>query len=312
MNDKQQSGKPKLIVVTGPTATGKTAFASELAARVNGEIISADSRQVYRGMNLATGKDYNDYIVEGRHIPFHLVDIVDPGYEYSVYEFQHDFLKAFRDIEKRGKTTVLCGGTGLYIESVLKGYKLLNVPENKDLRSILRSLTDHDLEVMLMTFKKPHNVTDVLDRKRLIRAIEIQVFMQGQPDQETSFPQYEPVIFGIRFTREQIRKRITERLQNRLASGMAEEVTALLEKGLTPGQLKFYGLEYRYLTQYVTGELSYDEMFRLLNTAIHQFAKRQMTWFRKMERKGLKIHWIDGELERTEQLKIAVEILGER
>jgi tRNA dimethylallyltransferase len=310
MKDETLQSRPGLIVVTGPTATGKTSFAANLAYRVNGEIISADSRQVYRGMNLSSGKDLSDYIVGDCKIPVHLVDIVDPGYEYSVYEFQKDFLKAFRDIEKRGKTVILCGGTGLYIEAVLNGYSLLKVPENKELRDSLHARTDNELTALLHSFKRPHNVTDFTDRRRLIRAIEIQVYMRSHPGLDTSLPQFDYKIFGIWFTREQIRKRITERLKTRLESGMADEVTGLLNKGLTPDQIKFYGLEFRYLTQYVTGELSHAEMFRLLNTAIHQFAKRQMTWFRKMERNGLNIQWIDGELDMAQKIDMAISILN--
>jgi len=310
MKDETLQNRPGLIVVTGPTATGKTSFAANLAYRIHGEVISADSRQVYRGMNLATGKDYNDYMVEGHRVPCHLIDIADAGYEYSVYDFQKDFLKAFRDIDEMGKNVVLCGGTGLYIEAVLKGYRLLNVPENNELRDSLHARTDQELEAMLRSFKKPHNVTDFSNRRRLIRALEIQIYMQDHPDLDTTFPQFDHVIFGIRFAREQIRRRITERLQRRLESGMTGEVNELLNKGLTPEQLKFYGLEYRYLTQYVTGELSYEEMFRLLNTAIHQFAKRQMTWFRKMERNGMNIHWIDGELEMAQKIDMAMSILN--
>jgi len=285
-----------MITVLGPTATGKTTFAAHLAAKLNGEIISADSRQVYRGMDLATGKDIEDYIVDGKQIPYHLVDIVEPGYEYNVYEFQKDFLKVYDDIVRRGKIPVLCGGTGLYIESVLKGYRLVNVPENKQLRADLSDLSDNELVTMLEKFKVPHNTTDTKDRKRLIRAIEIQTYYREHPETDRRFPKIENTIFGIRFEREIIRNRITERLKKRLDSGMLDEVKELLDKGLTSAQLKFYGLEYKYLTMHITGEINYDEMFRLLNTAIHQFAKRQMTWFRRMERSGIEIHWIDGEL----------------
>jgi tRNA dimethylallyltransferase len=299
----------RLIVVTGPTATGKTAFAAHLASQVGGEIISADSRQVYRGMNLATGKDFSDYIVGNDHIPYHLIDVAEPGDEYNVFEFQHDFKKVYVDIAKRGKIPVLCGGTGLYIESVLKGYQMPRVPFNNALRKELDAKGNEALIDRLRDFKTLHNVTDTNDRSRLIRALEIQLYLQQHADQDEIFPEFNPVIFGIFFDRETIRARITQRLKTRLDSGMADEVRELFSKGLSADQLKFYGLEYRYLTQYVTGELNYDDMFRLLNTAIHQFAKRQMTWFRKMEREGTNIHWIDGELDRPEQLKIAVSVL---
>ncbi len=298
-----------MITVLGPTATGKTKFAAHLAAEFDGEIISADSRQVYRGMDLATGKDIEDYNVDGKRIPFHLVDIVEPGYEYNVYEFQKDFLKVYDDIVKRDKTPVLCGGTGLYIESVLKGYRLIEVPENLQLRKTLSNLTDNELISRLKAFKTPHNTTDIKDRERLVRAIEIQTYYNEHPDIDRYFPNIENTIFGIKFEREIIRNRITERLKKRLDSGMLDEVTELLDKGLTPGQLKFYGLEYRYLTMYITGEIDYDEMFGLLNTAIHQFAKRQMTWFRRMERNGFKIHWIDGRFNMKKKISYAREIL---
>ena len=301
--------KPNLIVVTGPTATGKTTFAAHLATKLNGEIISADSRQVYRGMDLATGKDFRDYIVDGQTIPHHLVDIVDPGYEYNVFEFQRDFLKVYDDILSRNKMPVLTGGTGMYIESILKGYRLIDVPVNDSLRKDLINKSRGELVDMLNEFKVPHNVTDTNDLKRLIRALEIQEFYKNNPQMVTSFPEINSVLFAIRFDRKIIRERITMRLKERLEAGMENEVKELFEKGLTPDQLKFYGLEYKFLTQYVTGELSYDEMFSLLNTAIHQFAKRQMTWFRKMERAGNLIHWIDGNLSINEKVDKALTIL---
>lgn len=309
MQIKQQH-KPDLIVVTGPTAAGKTAFAAYLAAKLNGEIISADSRQVYRGMDLATGKDRNDYIVDDKLIPYHLVDIADAGYEYNVFEFQHDFLNVYTNLKARQKMPVLCGGTGMYIEAVLKGYKLIDVPENRKLRNELEDKSDHELQAILQTFKVPHNVTDTKNRKRLIRAVEIQHFYNHNPQIDTSFPEINFSVFGIHFERDFIRKRITERLRSRLESGMADEVKDLINKGLTPDQLKFYGLEYRYLTQYVTGELNYEDMFRLLNIAIQQFAKRQMTWFRRMEKQGFHIHWIDGHLPMTEKLNVAIRVLS--
>ncbi len=297
----------KLIVVTGPTATGKTAFASQLAAKLNGEIISADSRQVYRGMDLATGKDFTDYIVGEKEIPHHLVDIVDPGYEYNVFEFQRDFLKVSNEIIARDKIPLLCGGTGMYIEAVLKGYKLIKVPENKNLREEIGEKTQQELIEILQDFKVPHNITDTEDKKRLFRAIEIQQYYIDHPEIDTSFPEFDPLIFGINFDRKIIRERITDRLKQRLDKGMVDEVKALLRQGLKPEQLKFYGLEYKYLTQYATGEISYEEMFRLLNTAIHQFAKRQMTWFRKMEKNGFKIHWIEGNM--TPEQKFAKALI---
>ncbi|MCK4406783.1 MAG: tRNA (adenosine(37)-N6)-dimethylallyltransferase MiaA [Bacteroidales bacterium] len=283
-----------MITILGPTATGKTQLSAHVAAKLNGEVISADSRQVYKGMDLCTGKDYDDYIVDGNKIPYFLIDIVDPGYEYNVYEYQRDFLKIYKNIISRQKLPVLCGGTGLYIEAVLKGYKLVRVPENNSLRKKLEKKKTDELTKMLSSFRSLHNVTDSKDRERLIRAIEIQNYYKENPDLISDFPKIKNEIFGINFDRNIIRRRITERLKARLESGMVDEVNNLLSKGITPEQLKFYGLEYKYITQYIIGELNYENMFRNLNTAIHQFAKRQMTWFRKMERNGFKIHWING------------------
>jgi len=306
------TSNPNLIVVTGPTATGKTAFAAQLASKLNGEIISADSRQVYRGMDLATGKDFRDYLVNDQNIPHHLVDIVDPGYEYNVFEFQRDFMRIFEDIISREKMPVLCGGTGMYIESVLKGYKLIDVPENSSLRDELNKKNLQELVVKFESYKTPHNITDTKDRNRLIRAIEIQEYYKNNPEQAFNFPEIKSIIFGISFDRKIIRERITKRLKERLDAGMENEVKVLLQQGLSPDQLKFYGLEYKYLTQYVIGELSYDEMFRLLNTAIHQFAKRQMTWFRRMEKQGFKIHWIDGQLTVQDKIDEALTYFKKR
>lgn len=299
-----------MITILGPTATGKTRLAAHLAHRLDGEIISADSRQVYRGMDIGTGKDYQDYIVDGRKIPCHLVDIVDPGYHYSVYEYQRDFLKAYEDIQGRGKMPVLCGGTGMYLEAVLGGYKLIEVPENRELRDGLSGKSMAELTSILQSFRKLHNVTDIAERKRLVRAIEIEVYYEEHPEVSVDFPKISTQIFGIRFERQVIRKRITERLRQRLEEGMTEEVETLLDKGLKPEQLKYYGLEYRYITEYLTGELTFEEMFRLLNTAIHQFARRQMTWFRRMERKGFSIHWIEGGLPLEEKVQSCLEIAG--
>ncbi len=285
-----------MITILGPTATGKTNFAVYVASQLNGEIISADSRQVYRGMNIGTGKDITEYQLDGVEIPYHLIDIVDPGYEYNVYEFQHDFLKAYEKIESNGTFPILCGGTGMYIESVLKGYKLINVPANQELREDLAGLADNELEAKLEDLKAQHNTTDSSDRDRMIRAIEIQTYYQEHPDLDVSFPQIETVIFGLDFDRRVVRHRISERLEDRLKNGMIEEVQGLLSSGVTQDQLKFYGLEYRFVTQFITGEIGYAEMYRRLETAIHQFSKRQMTWFRRMEKQGFTIHWLDGNL----------------
>ena len=291
-----------MITILGPTATGKTRLAANVAAKLNGEVISADSRQVYKGMDLGTGKDYDDYIVDGNKIPYFLIDIVDPGYEYNVYEYQRDFLEIYKNIISRQKLPVLCGGTGLYIEAILKAYKLVKVPENKSLREKLEKKKTGELIKMLSSFRALHNVTDSKDRERLIRAIEIQNYYKEKPDLISDYPKIKNEIFGIYFDRNIIRKRITERLKARLESGMLDEVKNLLSKGITPEQLKFYGLEYKYITQYIIGELNYNDMFQKLNTAIQQFAKRQMTWFRKMERNGFKIHWINGELPNTKKI----------
>ncbi|MBU2650150.1 MAG: tRNA (adenosine(37)-N6)-dimethylallyltransferase MiaA [Bacteroidetes bacterium] len=294
--------KHKLIVILGPTATGKTRLAALLAGRINGEIISADSRQVYRGMDLGTGKDYEDYKVGEKIIPYHLVDIVDPGYEYNVFEYQRDFIRAFEDIVSRGRQPILCGGTGMYIEAVLDRYKLVRVPENKELRTKLEGKPHDRLIDELLVMKSLHNVTDTEATDRLIRALEIGYYYKEHPEEETPFPEFESIVFGITFDRKIIRTRITERLKKRLDQGMIDEVRSLLEQGISPEKLKFYGLEYRYLTQYILGEISYEEMFRLLNTAIHQFAKRQMTWFRRMEKKGTEITWLDGDNSEKEQI----------
>ncbi|MFP4471896.1 MAG: tRNA (adenosine(37)-N6)-dimethylallyltransferase MiaA [Bacteroidales bacterium] len=303
-------GTPVMITILGPTATGKTRLAAAAAAAVDGEVISADSRQVYRGMDIGTGKDYHDYVVEGKTVPHHLVDIADPGYEYNVFEFQKDFLKAFGDIVSRGKMPVLCGGTGMYLEAVLSGYKLVEVPENPQLRERLHQKSMHELTEILKSLREVHNVTDFTDRDRTIRAIEIAEYEKSHPRTKDDFPEINHRIYGIRFERRIIRERITLRLKQRLEEGMIDEVKRLLGLGLKPEQLTFYGLEYRYLTDYVTGKISYEEMFRLLNTAIHQFAKRQMTWFRRMEKKGFKIHWIDGNLPLEQKLESILKLQG--
>ena len=234
---------------------------------------------------------------------------MDPGYEYNVFEFQKDFLKAYQDIDGRGKFPILCGGTGMYIESVLKGYRLIDVPNNDDLRESLELKSDLELEDILSGFKTLHNTTDISDRDRLIRAIEIQTYYDAHPDLDVSFPKIDTLIIGIDFDRRVVRSRITERLEQRLEEGMVEEVKGLLEQGVTSDQLKFYGLEYRFITQYIHDEISYNEMFRRLNTAIHQFAKRQMTWFRRMEKQGFEIHWLDGNLSHEEKMIQLIQLM---
>ena len=299
-----------LVTVLGPTATGKTGLAANLAAKIDGEIISADSRQVYRGMNLGTGKDYDDYFVDGREIPSHLVDIEDAGVHYNVYRFQADFVRVFKDIQQRKKIPVLCGGSGLYLEAVLKNYKLIQVPPNKKLRKELEGKSLKELTQILKDLKQElHNKTDVETDRRAIRAIEIEMYYRENPEIDTSMPDIRSLNIGVKFDRETRRQRITERLKQRLDEGMLDEVRHLLDRGLTPAQLIYYGLEYKYLTLHLTGGLSYGEMFRQLEIAIHQFAKRQMTWFRGMEKRGTKIHWIDGHLEMEEKVGEIIELL---
>jgi len=272
-----------LIVILGPTASGKTAVAAHLASRIGGEIISADSRQVYRQLNLGTGKDYADYIIDDKTIPYHLIDIVEPGTQYNVYEYQKDFVPVFEDIVKRGKMPVLCGGSGLYIEAVIQGYKLIHVPVNQPLRDELEQKPLEELIAILASYKNIHNNSDIENKKRAVRAIEIEEYCMHHPEIDFSYPEIDPLLIGVRFDRATERQRITERLSQRLKAGMVEEVEALLKSGITPEQLIYYGLEYKFLTRYLVGEITYDEMFAGLNTAIHQFAKRQMTWFRRME-----------------------------
>lgn len=291
-----------LIAILGPTASGKTPFAAALAAELRTEIISADSRQIYRGMDLGTGKDLADYTVNGKQIPYHLIDIVEPGYKYNVFEYQRDFLKAYETMKQKGCLPVVCGGTGMYLESVLKGYKLLPVPENPELRARLADKSLEELTDMLKTYKSLHNTTDVDTAKRAIRAIEIEEYYAHTPVDERSFPQLSSLIIGIDIDRELRREKITRRLRQRLEEGMADEVRHLIEQGIQPDDLIYYGLEYKYLTLYVIGKLTYEEMFTQLETAIHQFAKRQMTWFRGMERRGFTIHWMDARWPMEEKI----------
>jgi len=300
-----------LIVVLGPTASGKTSFAARLAFELNGEVISADSRQVYRDMDIGTGKDYGDYQVEGSQVPYHLVDIIEPGQRYNVYAFQQDFLKVYNDIRHRQRMPVLCGGSGLYIEAVLKGYRLLHVPPDPGLRESLAHKTLDELQQMLMSdHQHLHNTTDLTTRKRAIRAIEIARYYASHPEEDTEYPGIHPFILGIRYDRPAQRRMITQRLEQRLEEGLVEEVRHLMDRGLTRGDLEYYGLEYRYLVRYLAGELDYEQMFSQLNTAIHQFAKRQMTWFRRMERNGFVIHWLDGHMSMDEKLKRARQLFS--
>lgn len=296
-----------LVTILGPTASGKTPLAVALAYRLDAEIISGDSRQVYRRMDLGTGKDLADYVVDGKRIPYHLIDIVEPGYKYNVFEFQRDFLQAYDDIRERGVLPILCGGTGMYIESVLKGYKLLPVPENPELRASLADKSLDELTTILAGYKKLHNSTDVDTVKRAIRAIEIEEYYRQQPVSAREFPAINSLVIGVDIDRDLRRTKITRRLKQRLDEGMVDEVRALLDAGIPAEDLIYYGLEYKYLTLYAVGQLTYDEMFHQLEIAIHQFAKRQMTWFRGMERRGFNIHWIDASLPMEQKVE---EIVG--
>lgn len=305
----------KLLTILGPTASGKTQLAAQLAYRLNAEIISADSRQVYRGMTIGTGKDLADYEVDGVAIPYHLIDICEPGTKYNLFLYQQDFYDAYIEIQKRGVQPILCGGTGLYIESVLKGYKLSPVPQNEALRTALADKTLEELTKLLIDLKAKsgstmHNQTDVDTAQRAIRAIEIETYNLEHPVPERELPAVDSVIIGVDIERNLRREKISRRLRQRLDEGMIDEIKGLLNRGIPADDLIYYGLEYKYITEYVVGKLSYDEMFRGLEIAIHQFAKRQMTWFRGMERRGFTIHWIDAQLPMEEKLQKIVALLG--
>lgn len=281
-----------LITILGPTASGKTRFAVQLADRLGAEIISGDSRQVYRRMDLGTGKDLDDYRIGDHSVPYHLIDIVEPGTKYNVFEYQRDFLEAYNDIHRRGRKAVLCGGTGLYIESVLRAYRLSPVPQNPELRERLADKSLEELTALLATYKSLHNTTDVDTAQRAIRAIEIEEYYRQTPLDRRPFPKIESLTLGVDVSREVRRERISQRLRKRLDEGMCGEVERLLAEGIKPEDLIYYGLEYKYVTLYVTGQITFDEMAQQLEIAIHQFAKRQMTWFRGMERRGTPILWI--------------------
>lgn len=288
----------KMITILGPTASGKTSLAAALAARIDAEIISADSRQVYRGMTIGTGKDLDDYRQGDRLIPYHLIDICEPGTKYNLFQYQQDFHLIYNNIVARGVRPILCGGTGLYIESVLKGYALSPVPQNQALRDKLADKSLAELTEMLEDLKRRnhsvmHNRTDVDTAQRAIRAIEIETYNLEHPTGNRTLPPIDSVIIGVDINREERRRKITQRLKQRLEEGMVDEIRQLLDRGIAPENLIYYGLEYKFVTEYVIGKISYEEMFRQLEIAIHQFAKRQMTWFRGMERRGFTIHWID-------------------
>lgn len=300
--------KYELITILGPTASGKTGFACQLANKLGTEIISGDSRQVYRMMDLGTGKDLADYNHQGKQIPYHLIDIRDTGYKYNIYEYQHDFHTVFARLRERGLMPILCGGSGLYIESVLKGYSLVNVPENKELREKYKGYTLTRLSEILRAYKTLHNKTDIDTAQRAIRAIEIEEYKKTHLAERKEYPPIESLNIGISIDREERRQRITQRLKARLDEGMLDEVKSLLDSGITPEELIYYGLEYKYLTLHLQGKLTYAEMYSQLEIAIHQFAKRQMTWFRGMEKRGLEIHWIDYKMSDEEK---AGKVIGQ-
>ena len=299
-----------LIVVLGPTACGKTTFAAHLAYKIDGEIISGDSRQVYRDMTIGTGKDLADYIVDGKQIPYHLVDICEAGEKYNVYRFQNDFQEAFLDITSRGKTPILCGGTGLYIEAVLKNYRHTSVPPDKELRASLESKSLEELTEILAQYKSLHNTTDTDTKTRAIRSIEIEKFYAENPIDESEMLDLKPLVIGLDIERNLRREKITRRLNARFEEGMVEEVQKLLDRGISAEDLIYYGLEYKYLTLYATGNMTFDQMKAELEIAIHQFAKRQMTWFRGMERRGTHIEWIDAALPMEEKLDKVLALMA--
>jgi tRNA dimethylallyltransferase len=298
-----------ILVVTGPTASGKTALAVAMAKKLGGEIISADSRQVYRGMNLGTGKDYSDYFIDDTWIPCHLIDIAEPGYKYNVFEYQRDFIKVYTSLKARSIFPVVCGGSGMYADSIITGYKMVEVPPDSGLRAELEKKPMEKLREILSTYKNLHNTTDLDTKKRIIRAIEIEHFNSNRRQQNSELPRVRSLVVGVLFDRETRRKRITDRLKQRLDAGMVEEVKNLIILGVNPETLIYYGLEYKFITLYLTGKLSYEFMVRDMETAIHQFAKRQMTWFRGMEKRGTKINWIDGNLPLEEKVEIVLGLL---
>lgn len=300
-----------LLVITGPTASGKTSLAVNVASHLDAEIISADSRQVYRGMNIGTGKDYDEYFIGERNIPVHLTDIADPGYRYNVFEYQRDFKVVYDDLKRRKVFPVVCGGSGLYIDSIISGYRMFEVPPDSGLRAQLEKKSMDELTVILKSFKSLHNVTDLESKKRVIRAIEIEHFNKSKPGTRSGFPELRSLVVGVSVDREVRRNRITDRLHQRLDSGMVEEVRRLLANGISEETLIYYGLEYKYITLYLTGKIRYDDMVKELEVAIHQFAKRQMTWFRGMEKKGTIIHWIEGSLPMGKKVEQVLRLLHE-
>ena len=300
-----------LLVLVGPTASGKTSLAAAIANEIEGEIVSADSRQVYRHMNLGTGKDYDDYIIDGKMIPYHLIDIVDPGYKYNVFEYQRDFILVYNKLKDKKVFPVVCGGSGMYADSIISGYKMTEVLPDSGLRQELEKKTIGELREILSIYKNPHNTTDIDTKKRAIRAIEIEHFSKNTRKQTNDFPKIKSLVVGILTERESRRKKITKRLYERLENGMIDEVKKLIEMGIETETLIYYGLEYKFITLFLTGRLPYEKMVRDLEIAIHQFAKRQMTWFRGMERRGTKINWLDGELPVEEKVERVLELIRE-
>lgn len=303
--------KERLIVVIGPTACGKTVFATRLALLTGGEILSGDSRQVYRGMDIGTGKDLSDYTIDGHRIPYHLIDIAAPGEKYNVYRYQQDFAEAYADVTARGRQPILCGGSGLYVEAVIKNYSLLSAPPNPALRAELEGKTMDELARILASYQPLHNTTDLDNRRRTTRAIEIADYLKSHPEGRGPMEGLSYTVLGLDIPRELRRERITRRLRARLREGMVDEISGLLDSGVRPEDLIYYGLEYKYVTLYCTGQLTMDEMTEQLEIAIHQFAKRQMTWFRGMERRGIKINWIDASQPLDAMIEQASAILSD-
>ena len=301
--------KYDLVIITGPTASGKTSLAVSLANSINGEIISADSRQVYRGMDIGTGKDYNDYKLNGKTIPYHLIDIADPGYKYNVFEYQRDFFKVYKSLKERNVFPVVCGGSGMYADSIITGYKMMEVPPDTGLRKRLEKKSMEELTGILSAMKNLHNTTDIDTKKRVIRAIEIEHYNKNRKAHISNIPKINSLVVGVRLDRDSRRRNITRRLHQRLDSGMIEEVKRLIMSGVESDMLIYYGLEYKYITHYLLGKINYDKMVADLEIAIHQFAKRQMTWFRGMEKKGTKIHWIDGEMPMDDKVARIINLL---
>lgn len=298
-----------LLVITGPTASGKTSLAVAIAKRVGGEIISADSRQVYKGMDLGTGKDYDDYLIDGNRVPCHLIDIADPGSKYNVFEYQRDFIKVYSSLKERKVFPVVCGGSGMYADCIITGYKMVEVPPESGLRAELEKKPMEELEGILATYKNLHNTTDTDTRKRVIRAIEIEHFNRNKKILNKEFPKVRSLIVGVMSDRDSRRSKITARLKQRLDAGLVDEVRRLIDQGISSEALIYYGLEYKFITLYLTGALTYDEMVRDLEIAIHQYAKRQMTWFRGMEKRGIKINWLDAGMPMAEKLETIMGLL---